>query len=700
VHAADFQAPPAPAAPASPTTLWQFLGIPQACDKLQGANLNKLGNCPDKEVKPPLKAIADPSNLQSSNPAIKAAAQIKQEEDLAPQKIKAIKYLATIACGCHPGVREALLAALDDCTEAVRYEAALAFCKSAGNHCAVCNKTSCCGPAVAKKLRDMADGMDDNGCLKEPSPRVRAAAAAALNACNLVTPLPNEPLVPIPEKIHKPVLPRPERATMSEPPAAPLPGESLPNPDARENDPAAQPGGNVSVRPVSMNEARPPEGNPAAGFASAVESGDEGSPERLAALPGGGLFGRPACPPCPCPQTPGEAAPGAPTPGVPTPAPAAPGPGQAPSAPQPAPQANEPSNNALASSLGAAEAPAAAAPNMMGDAGGLSALVEIAPGRYATSPLAGGARSFKISENDSPLPQDRVFFDYNHFQNGIQLGSGFANLDQFTFGVEKTLLEGLASVELRAPFADGLSANQPAGAYGAQGYQFGDMTLALKVPLQQCDNYIISAGCAVTLPTASDANYTQTGIVNTFTTANYLIHNNSVHLLPYVGAEWDINDCWYMIGFAQFDFDANGYRVDETPAAGLALGPTSSSRYFDQNLVYVDLGIGNWLYRAPCAPILTGIVPSVELHYTGTLQNAYTVNEALTGVPAVTNLANQNILDLTAGVHFLFGPLTDLTVAAVAPLRRTVISTDATGDVVRANALFDSELIVQFNRRF
>jgi hypothetical protein len=78
-------------------------------------------------------ATDSPANLESQNPALKAAAKVKSEEDLAPQKIKAIKYLATIGCGCYPGVREALLAALDDCTESVRYEAAIAFCQAAGN---------------------------------------------------------------------------------------------------------------------------------------------------------------------------------------------------------------------------------------------------------------------------------------------------------------------------------------------------------------------------------------------------------------------------------------------------------------------------------------------------------------------------------------------------------------------------------------
>lgn len=118
------QAPVAPA-PAAPQTMWNWLGVPK--QPLAGV-INREGNFPGCEKLPPLKKIADPANLASKNPAIKKAAEIKAEEDLAKQKIKAIKYLAEIGCGgCYPGVAEALAASLDDCTEAVRYEAVKAI---------------------------------------------------------------------------------------------------------------------------------------------------------------------------------------------------------------------------------------------------------------------------------------------------------------------------------------------------------------------------------------------------------------------------------------------------------------------------------------------------------------------------------------------------------------------------------------------
>lgn len=165
------------------TTLWNFLGIPQGIRKIQGATINRRGNFPGLEPKPPLKALADPANLESKNPAIKKAAEIKTEEDLAKQKIKALKYLATIGCGCYPGVKEALLAALDDCTEKVRYQAALAIGEAAENLCETCNRDCCCDEEMTKRLAEVAYERDEHGCWLEPSARVREAARQAMCAC-------------------------------------------------------------------------------------------------------------------------------------------------------------------------------------------------------------------------------------------------------------------------------------------------------------------------------------------------------------------------------------------------------------------------------------------------------------------------------------------------------------------------------------
>ena len=202
-NVATGQAPPPP--PTSPT-LWSFLGIPQAGYKLHAQLFNRRGNHPGLEAKPPLKGIADPANLKSDVPAIKAAAEIKQAEDLKPQKIKAIKYLAQIGCGCYDKdekVTKALLAAMDDCTEEVRLAAVQAVAEAASSgYCSQCKERSCCNEKIVAQLSKMAYDRDDLGCFVEPSERVREAAIEAMCVCCPDQAGPTEAPVPAPAPVE------------------------------------------------------------------------------------------------------------------------------------------------------------------------------------------------------------------------------------------------------------------------------------------------------------------------------------------------------------------------------------------------------------------------------------------------------------------------------------------------------------------
>lgn len=171
-----------------PFTLWRFLGIPEGVRRVRGNLVNRRGNFPNLEKRPPMRALADPRNLDSANPAIKAAAEIKAAELLAPQKIKALKYLAKMGCGCYDKdgkITNALLAAMaDDCTEKVRLEAVRAVSEAARCQvCDQCNMKCCCNEKIIQQLAAIAYERDDHGCWLEPSARVRQAAEQALRAC-------------------------------------------------------------------------------------------------------------------------------------------------------------------------------------------------------------------------------------------------------------------------------------------------------------------------------------------------------------------------------------------------------------------------------------------------------------------------------------------------------------------------------------
>jgi hypothetical protein len=133
-------------------------------------------------------ALNNPANLAEGMPAVmQKAAEVKIAEDMKPQKIKAIKYLTGIGCGCYDldgSITQALVEAMGDCTEEVRLATVEAIAEAAqGSCCANCGETCCCKEPVVKKLASMAYERDDHGCYIEPSARVRQAAALALIIC-------------------------------------------------------------------------------------------------------------------------------------------------------------------------------------------------------------------------------------------------------------------------------------------------------------------------------------------------------------------------------------------------------------------------------------------------------------------------------------------------------------------------------------
>lgn len=192
-------------------TVWQKFGVPQAGARLRDGLVNRRGNFPGLEKKPPVLALTDPANFDPAKPdMIKAAAEIKADQDLKKQKIKAIKFLADVNCGCYnkdDKVEAAFLAALEDCDPDVRTAAIAGLDKAAGE-CTRCRtgcETTCCTKKVLAKLEDIANGMKD-GCYKEPVEEIRAAARALACKCPppAVEPIvPEELIAPEPEKPPK-----------------------------------------------------------------------------------------------------------------------------------------------------------------------------------------------------------------------------------------------------------------------------------------------------------------------------------------------------------------------------------------------------------------------------------------------------------------------------------------------------------------
>jgi hypothetical protein len=337
----------------------------------------------------------------------------------------------------------------------------------------------------------------------------------------------------------------------------------------------------------------------------------------------------------------------------------------------------------------------AGTPNMFGDlfnnlGGSVLVLTSAFDTTQADIPLAAGCRRAKIAEDDKALPQNRVFFLYNHFQNALSNQSdvtGFLvphNLpvDRYTLGIEKTLFDEVWSVELRMPLAGRSEYDTPE--FGIWGGSVGNLAVILKRLIYQSDTAAVAVGLGIDAPIGSDAN----GFADDYSnTTFFTVHNQAVHLAPYAGFLRAPNCRLFYQGFVQCDVPLNGNRIDYTDSVDSGtIGVLN-----EQNLLYVDFSAGYWLYRNCCAPWFTGLAAVAEVHYTTALQDADVV--AKVGYPPprliFSNFANRvDVVNLTAGLHAEIARDTVCRVGGVFPLSR--------GD----DRSFDGEVQVQLEHRF
>ena len=104
----------------------------------------------------------------------------------------------------------------------------------------------------------------------------------------------------------------------------------------------------------------------------------------------------------------------------------------------------------------------ASSPNMFGDmtsTAGQMRYTNAGTTQLVDLPLAGGSRRLKVSENNKPIPMDRIYFNYSHFEGAINVQPNLINpsnsqalpIDRYIMGFEKTFFDGWSSVEVRMP---------------------------------------------------------------------------------------------------------------------------------------------------------------------------------------------------------------------------------------------------------
>jgi hypothetical protein len=277
--------------------------------------------------------------------------------------------------------------------------------------------------------------------------------------------------------------------------------------------------------------------------------------------------------------------------------------------------------------------------------------------------------AFKVAENASPRPIDRVFAFYNFYDglrgptaagNGLErtvtevrsgrtvdttttttlLGGPSQQLHREVFGFEKTFLNGDASIELRVPVMQ-QTLGGPAYAYD----HMGDLTIVTKYALvnDRVTGDVLSGGLAITVPTSPRLRTTEGDF-------------RTVLLQPWFG---------YILNGDRFFFQAFHSIVV----------PTDDR---DVTLAFNDLALNYWLYRNEQGNgFVNFVVPSFEAHVTTPLKHRDFATAPVVVMDAVV---------LTGGIHFGLG-------------RGSVLSF-ATGVPVTGPRPFSVEAFVQFNRRF
>ncbi|MFG0294665.1 MAG: hypothetical protein ACF8PG_02065, partial [Maioricimonas sp. JB045] len=197
----------------------------------------------------------------------------------------------------------------------------------------------------------------------------------------------------------------------------------------------------------------------------------------------------------------------------------------------------------------------------------------------------------KIAEGNTVVPQDRVFLNYSSFI-GVPLTTTGIDVERFVPGFEKTFLGGNMSLEVRVPFATTLSGDIVAdGNFDTESAELGNVTATMKVVLMRTPGWLLGAGVSLSTPTAPDINVR-------LTDGTPLVHlqNESLHVMPYIGAAFTPTSRFFGQWYIQGDIGANpnDVRALDTTTGMLA----DAGKMDDAAFLYASLSLGYWLYRA------------------------------------------------------------------------------------------------------
>lgn len=293
----------------------------------------------------------------------------------------------------------------------------------------------------------------------------------------------------------------------------------------------------------------------------------------------------------------------------------------------------------------------------------------------------------KVTENMTPVPTDRIIFDYSYFHN-VPLAYRDIPVQRFTPGFEKTFFKKNCSVEMRFPFAatiDNTLYSNNANEISV--VRWGDMTVILKWLALKRNNFAMTLGLGISLPIAEGTN-----LIDAYTGREVIRSNHeSVHLMPYFGLLYLPNDRVFLQAYFQVDAAANGDPTYVADMASDAAKMNFAGKVYDRTYAYTALSVGYWMARKfnVDGSIKRGMNLIGELHWTQSLDGArgirYQQDNYVFDIGNVRD--NYSVLDLTVGTRFQFNTKTNIGVGYSVPL---------SGDCRQ----FDGELRLTCNRYF
>jgi hypothetical protein len=320
------------------------------------------------------------------------------------------------------------------------------------------------------------------------------------------------------------------------------------------------------------------------------------------------VYAAPNCPPGLFPGT---------APGTPGSMPGTPGTGAAPFDPNAQPMPNQEANTFGTQREAGGQNYESFNPNMFGDfpgvgysrgfPRGLNSQTQSALSSSLSSssfnaepPLLPRYQGVKLTENNSPRPQDRVSVAYNFYDN---ISGSEIDIHRETIFFEKTFAGGDASVEFRLPF---LQWTFPGGGY----QRVGDITMIGKYAFYNDTETgdLFSGGVGLTFPTGAS------------------LETDAAHsalIQPYLGFIKNSGN-WFAQGFSSL------------------IVPTDS----DELMVWFNsVGVGYWVYRGNGTGWLNGIIPITEVHVNTPLNHRD---------PGDASFIYDQV-SLTSGAHFVLG---------------------------------------------